>query len=112
MARSNFFWVCAGFFVAVIAVLHPEWVQLVDIFIRPLYFISGIFFPLSSMPEQVQPYLLWNPLLHGVEQFRSAWVLGYEAGATNIGFLAQASLLILVLGFMYFRANRFRVLTS
>lgn len=102
-----------GFILSVFAILHPEWSQLVNmLMIRPLYFISGVFFPLASMPDQLQPYLLWNPLLHGIEQFRLAWLSDYDAGSTSIVFLAQASLLILVLGFMYFRANRFRVLTS
>lgn len=37
---------------------------------RPLIFISGAFFTLQDFPEEVWPYLTWNPILHAVELSR------------------------------------------
>ena len=101
-----------GFATAIIGVLYEEWAQFINTLMRPLYFISGIFFPLAALPEQYHVYLLWNPLLHGVEQFRSAWIDGYPADQTSLLYLAVWSLPALLLGLVYFRANRIRVLMS
>lgn len=43
----------------------------VDVVIkRLLFWTSGLFFTVASMPDYVRPFLLWNPLLHGIELFR------------------------------------------
>ena len=101
-----------GFFTAVIGVLHEEWAQFIAIVLRPLYFISGIFFPLAALPERLHVYLLWNPVLHGVEAFRGAWIVGYPADKVSIGYLGAWSLMILFLGMSYYRSNRVNVLRS
>ncbi|GLX81309.1 ABC transporter permease [Thalassotalea eurytherma] len=40
---------------------------------RPMLFISGAFFTLSDFPEEVWPYLSWNPVLQAVELSRHAY---------------------------------------
>ncbi|MDG2472670.1 MAG: ABC transporter permease [Pseudomonadales bacterium] len=102
----------AGFFVSVIGVLYEEASQLINIFMRPLYFVSGIFFPLEIMPKEYHIYLLWNPLLHAVEQFRAAWFSNYPAGETSLTYILIWSLSILLIGLAYYRKNRTRVLMS
>jgi capsular polysaccharide transport system permease protein len=50
----------------------PEMKKVIDIAMRPLFFISGIFFSLQDIPQEYWPYLTWNPLLHVVELTRYA----------------------------------------
>src|SRR5690606_14585919 len=57
-----------GFSAAVAGTLYEEWAKFIPQVMRPLYFISGVFFPLDSIPREYQIYLLWNPLVHGLEQ--------------------------------------------
>jgi capsular polysaccharide transport system permease protein len=59
----------------------PEFKKLQDLAMRPLFFISGIFFSLQDIPEEYWTYLAWNPLLHAVELSRYAAYPGYG----NIG---------------------------
>jgi lipooligosaccharide transport system permease protein len=40
------------------------------LFIAPLYFLSGIFFPLSTLPQWVTTIAWFNPLYHSVELTR------------------------------------------
>ena len=40
------------------------------LFIAPLYFLSGIFFPLSTLPQWVTTIAWFNPLYHSVELMR------------------------------------------
>lgn len=39
---------------------------------RPLLFVSGAFFSLNDMPKETWNYVIWNPVLHGVELSRHA----------------------------------------
>jgi lipooligosaccharide transport system permease protein len=41
------------------------------VFITPLFLFSGIFFPVSDLPEAVQPVAWLTPLHHGVELMRA-----------------------------------------
>ncbi len=97
---------------AVIGVKYPEAAQLINMFMRPLYFLSGVFFPLQAMPENYHAYLLWNPLLHGVEQLRAGWFFDYPADETNIFYVFLWALPIFFFGLAFYRNNRTRVLMS
>lgn len=50
----------------------PEIEKLRSLAMRPIFFISGIFFSLQDIPREFWPYLTWNPLLHAVELTRFA----------------------------------------
>lgn len=50
----------------------PEVDKLRSLAMRPIFFISGIFFSLQDVPREFWPYLTWNPLLHAVELARYA----------------------------------------
>ena len=100
-----------GFLTAVIGVMYEEWAKFVPHVMRPLYFLSGILFPLQAIPEKFHVYLLWNPLLHGVEQFRAAFLTGYPAVKTSLSYVALWAILSLLAGLWFYQSNRIRVLT-
>lgn len=52
--------------------------QIVPLMMRPLWFISGIFFSLSAVPQQFLPWLSWNPILQAIELSRSAFSHDYQ----------------------------------
>ncbi|HEY7534440.1 MAG TPA: ABC transporter permease [Thermodesulfobacteriota bacterium] len=67
-----------GFVFSSLAMLFTSFTQSWDYFsyyftllITPLYFLSGIFFPLSTMPEWVTDIAWFNPLYHSVELSRA-----------------------------------------
>jgi capsular polysaccharide transport system permease protein len=58
---------------------------------RLLFWTSGLFFSIAMIPEYLRPYLLWNPLLHGIELFRHALVPSYPIPGISLPyFLAWA----------------------
>ncbi len=53
---------------------------LIQMFLRRiLLWTSCIFFPISIIPDTFRPWILWNPLAHGVELLRQACNLAYPA---------------------------------
>ena len=51
--------------------------QIVPMIMRPMWFISGIFFSLSAVPQQFLPWLSWNPITQAIELSRSAFSPDY-----------------------------------
>ena len=45
---------------------------------RPLYFGSGLFYTVDSIPRPARDYLLWNPVLHLIELVRSEFFYEFE----------------------------------
>lgn len=73
---------CLGFGAALtasaLAVLIAEVAHIVQIAIVPLFFISGVILPLNFLPHWVQKYLLWNPIVHGIESLRASFFSSYR----------------------------------
>ncbi len=56
---------------------------------RILLWTSCIFFPIRIVPDQFRPWILWNPLAHGIEMLRQSINPAYPApGISGIYFWA------------------------
>jgi len=106
------FGLAVGLMVSVLSALSEELGKFVPTIMRPLYFLSGIFYPLDAIPQQYHVYLLWNPLLHGVEQFRAAFISGYPAENTSLYYVFFCAILSMFLGLLIYFINSERVLTK
>jgi capsular polysaccharide transport system permease protein len=67
-----------GLVLAAVTSLIPDARSLVTIMFMPLYFISGILFPVTRFPDEWMQVLAINPVLHLVELTRLMGVEGYE----------------------------------
>lgn len=68
-----------GLVVAVSAELAEEARQIASMLMMPLYFVSGVIFPISAVPAQYRDLLLLNPIVHGVEAMRAGFSSFYHA---------------------------------
>jgi len=68
----------SGMVFSVLVNLLPEVRLFIQIVFLPLYFISGVMFPLSLVPPELAPWILWNPVLHFVELARSGFFPNYQ----------------------------------
>jgi len=71
-----------GLVLSVGASLIPEIGRIVKMISFPLLILSAVIFPIRLLPHQVQIYLLYNPILHGIESIRLGFFRGY---ATHSG---------------------------
>lgn len=56
---------------------------------RILLWTSCIFFPIRIVPDQLRPWILWNPLAHGIEMLRQSINPAYPApGISGVYFWA------------------------
>jgi capsular polysaccharide transport system permease protein len=56
----------------------------IPLVLRPLFWISGIFFTATELPESAQALFRWNPLLHCIEALREGFFLGYVSSVSEL----------------------------
>lgn len=79
-----------GLVVSASSVLIPEIEKVVRIVSIPLYFASAVLYSLANLPPLAQEWLLYNPLVHGLELARAGYFTNYHlvAGVSE-GYLAS-----------------------
>ena len=58
--------------------LVPDSGHIFQILMMPLYLISGVIMPLTFIPLPYRDWLLWNPLVHGLELVRLGFFKNYH----------------------------------
>lgn len=113
VALLYLFGIGVGLVLCVAATLSPEVQKLVPWVLRPMYFLSGIFFSLHHVPDEFRPYLLWNPVLHAIELSRLGYFSDYYHGlGASWLYLGTAALVSLFFGLAVFRVFRLRLITA
>lgn len=62
--------------------------------------LSGVFFFVSSLPQQAQQYVLWMPMVHGTEMFRQGYFGASVVTYESISYIVLCNLVLLLLGFI------------
>ena len=102
---------CGCALIACVAVtLYEETQKFLPMLLRPMYFISGVIFPLSVVPADYRVYVIWNPLLHAIELIRDACFASYETVGGSWQYLSMASVSMLCFGLILYRHNATRLL--
>ncbi len=65
---------------------------------RVLYFISGVFFIPQMMPDWAREILIWNPLLIGIEWFRTGFFQNYSPPWIDKPYLLMVSFAMILVG--------------
>ena len=84
------------------------WAIVYGVFARSLLFLSAVFYVPDYMPKQIRDYLVWNPLLHAVEWFRTGFYLTYPSVILDKGYVLSWGVGSLFLGLILERALRRR----
>ncbi|WP_420464484.1 ABC transporter permease [Panacagrimonas sp.] len=94
-----------GLLADVCVVKLPESRQVIGVLERPLFLISGVFFTIDQVPPGVREWLLWNPLLHGVDLARGAMLHKYDPLGSWM-YLLGSALVAMLLGLAAYRRYR------
>ncbi|MEJ5992453.1 ABC transporter permease [Ramlibacter sp. PS3R-8] len=97
---------------SIVVELAPEFGKLVNFVMTPLYFISGVIFPIASVPPPYREWVMLNPLAHGVEGARKAFAAHYHgAPETDIPYIYGFALVLIVLGLALHRVFAHKLVT-
>ena len=98
-----------GYLNAVVNAFMKSWDKIWAQLTRLLYFCSGIFYVPGMMPDWIRDILAWNPLLHGVDWFRSSFFREYEPHWLDRPYLAAMAVAALLAGLGLERGLRRRL---
>ncbi len=79
-------------------------VRSINVVLRPLFFISGIFYTANELPGGVLDVLRYNPLLDAVELTRTGLFLSYTSRSAGIAYPLVCVLALLATGLVLHRA--------
>ncbi|OUS08194.1 hypothetical protein A9Q96_01670 [Rhodobacterales bacterium 52_120_T64] len=89
-----------GRFFAILGMVSETAKRMVPVVLRPMFWISGIFFTAPELPSALHIYLQWNPLLHTIEITRSGVFLDYTSSFANIAVPLGFSTVILMTSYV------------
>lgn len=102
-----------AFVTSVVVTFFPESQKIIMLISFPLYILSGVIFPIQMFPHAIQKYLLYNPLLHGIEIIRQAFFPGYHAvNNVSLGYIYEWVICTLLLGLMLQVRYKVRMVAS
>jgi ABC-type polysaccharide/polyol phosphate export permease/Flp pilus assembly protein TadD len=102
MAALLSMWLLAlgfGLINMVVAEMFHTWEAVVSAALRLMYFLSGIYYSPLMMPAWIRDILVWNPVLQGVEWFRSGFFRQYSPHWLDVPYLLSWVVSCLVVGF-------------
>jgi capsular polysaccharide transport system permease protein len=76
---------------------------------RPLFWVSGLFFTVEEVPQAAQAALLFNPVLHTVELVREGWFASYESPGASVSYVLYFALAFLTAGLLLERIVRRKI---
>jgi lipopolysaccharide transport system permease protein len=80
--------------------------QTIGIVTTIMMFLSPVFFPISSLPEEFQPWMMANPLTFIIEQAREVLIWGHTPDLIGLSIYTVAALSVTWLGFALFQKTR------
>ncbi len=87
-----------SFFVAGITPMFPDFSHILGTLMMLMMFCSGIFYPISMVPEKVQSLLMLNPMTVLILEYRGVFLKGLAVDWGNLGVVWAEALIILALG--------------
>lgn len=92
--------VSLGIFVSTFARTELQVVQFIPIVIVPQFLLSGVLFPISGLPEVLQPFVPFMPMTYAADGLRQVLIAGADLGTTAL----QVDLLVLTGVALFFAA--------
>lgn len=108
-----YFGVSMGILFAVLAYGRPRLKTFIRLSFLPLYFITGVIFPVQRLPRDILDWLLLNPLLHLIELSRHGFIPQFQpVDGVSLLYPAGVALAVSVLALALYQAERSRLLAS
>ncbi|RZJ39823.1 MAG: hypothetical protein EON87_19270 [Brevundimonas sp.] len=75
----SYFVFCISFLSAQIGRIFQQWSDVTRFLARALFFTSGVWFTMASLPPELRGIIKYNPVAHLIEWIRDASIYGFES---------------------------------
>jgi len=87
-----------GLILSAVAPFFPDLIMVIDFLLHLMMFLSGVFFDMKLLPEEIRGILFWNPIAGLMTQFRRVIMDGAQPEWTVIGYIFLLSVGLLAGG--------------
>ncbi len=98
-----------GIIISTLGYFWSPLIKIVHIFMRIVFFTSGIFFSISVVPHPYQDYLLYNPLVHLIELARKSMSAPYMNSVLDLNYFIMWFLISFVFALLFERYMRGKI---
>lgn len=95
-----------SWFVSALGVYIRDVAQVTTMFTTALLFLSGVFYPVSSLPVAYRHWIEFNPLTYFIEESRNVLLFGTIPDFPRWGLMLAGCLAVAWLGFAWFQRSR------
>lgn len=92
-----------GYLMVSLSQHSAAYVRATPIILRPLFYISGVFYTANEIPPSMIGWIIWNPLLHAIEILRSGQFIAYQSSSAQVWIPMLFILVVIALGFFFGR---------
>ena len=93
-----------GLIISVIKKIIPEFSHIITFLMTPMYFLSGVMLPISSIPMPYRELFMFNPIAHGIEAARLGFApYYYSAPELDLSYLWTSALVLSGFGLLLHR---------
>jgi ABC-2 type transport system permease protein len=78
--------VSLGIFLSTFARTELQVIQFIPVVLVPQFLLSGVLFPISSLPAVIQPFTVVMPLTYAVDGLRQIFIRGADLGVAELRF--------------------------
>ena len=95
-----------SYLVAALGVFVRDTQHVIGVILQILFFATPIFYPVSSVPEELRWILSWNPLTVFIEQARNVFLYGLMPDWKFLGLATLVSFVVLQAGYFFFMRTK------
>jgi capsular polysaccharide transport system permease protein len=93
-----------GLITSVVTELIPELGEVLSLVMMPLFFLSGVIFPVGAVPMPYREWMLFNPIVHSVEGMRLGFASHYQpVSELDLWYPAATAFVMIFLGLLLHR---------
>ena len=95
-----------AWFLASLGVYLRDIGQTIGVITMIMMFLSPVFYPISALPESIQPVIMANPLTFIIEQAREVVIWGRLPNVIGLVIYTLVAILITWMGYLWFQKTR------
>jgi ABC-type polysaccharide/polyol phosphate export permease len=73
--------------------------RIIPLLLRPMFWLSGVFFTATELGGAAQGLFWWNPLFHAIEILREGFFLGYVSPISSLWYPIACALSLVLISF-------------
>lgn len=96
-----------GLLFAVIATFYETFGKILQYISMPLFFLSGLFYTVDSLPQMAQKIVLYNPVINFIELIHGSFFLALDTRYVDYTYMMYWTIVPLFIGlFFYIRSEK------